>query len=65
MAYFSIIIPVYNRLDEVRDLLGVPSDQVTWCLIPVGHPLGTWAEPKRKPVSRVTYLDHWDTPFEP
>lgn len=27
MAYFSIIIPVYNRLDEVRDLLDSLSKQ--------------------------------------
>ena len=36
MAYFSIIIPVYNRLDEVRDLLDSLSKQtdkdLRWCL---------------------------------
>ena len=51
------------REDEVRALLGIPHDIVTWCLVPVGHPLGRWAEPKRKPVDRVAYLDTWKTPF--
>ena len=50
---------------EIRALLGIPDDIVTWALIPVGHPLGRWAEPKRKPVARVAYLDTWSTPFEP
>ena len=29
MAYFSIIVPVYNRLEEVRDLLESLSQQTS------------------------------------
>jgi nitroreductase len=49
--------------DEVREMFAIPDDIVTWCLIPVGHPLGRWGEPRRKPVERVTFQDRWDTPF--
>lgn len=49
--------------DEVRAILDIPAEVNTWCLIPVGHPLGRWGEPKRRPVEDVTYLDTWKSPL--
>ncbi len=51
--------------DTVRSILGIPADVSSWCMIPVGHPLGRWAAPKRKPVTDIAYLDAWDTPLPP
>ena len=45
--------------DEVRAVLDIPPDVNTWAMIPVGYPLGTWAEAKRRPVHEVTYWDAW------
>jgi len=50
------------REDEVREVLEVPDDVNTWCMIPIGHPLGRWGEAKRRPVAEVTYLDTWKNP---
>jgi nitroreductase len=49
--------------DTVREILGIPADVNTWCMIPVGHPLGRWAQPRRKPVTDIAYLDTWSTPL--
>lgn len=53
------------REREVKEVLGIPEDVHTWCMIPVGHPLGRWGEAKRRPVTEVTHLDRWgaDGPF--
>jgi nitroreductase len=48
--------------DEVKELLGIPTDQLTFCLIPVGYPLGRWAEARRRPVAEVAYWDRWGNP---
>jgi nitroreductase len=48
--------------DDVRAVLDIPADVSTWAMIPVGHPLGRWGEPKRRPVRDVTYYDTWKTP---
>jgi nitroreductase len=48
--------------DEVRAILDIPADVNTWAMIPVGHPLGRWGEPKRRPVEEVTYYDTWKQP---
>lgn len=48
--------------DEVRAVLDIPADVNTWAMIPVGHPLGRWAEAKRRPVQEVTYYDTWTNP---
>lgn len=50
------------REDEVRAVLDIPDDVNTWCMIPVGHPLGRWGEAKRRPVADITYLDGWRNP---
>ncbi|GAC1518176.1 MAG: nitroreductase family protein [Acidimicrobiales bacterium] len=53
-----------HRLNEgeVRDVLGIPDEVNTWAMIPVGYPLGKWAEAKRRPVAEVTYWDTWKNP---
>jgi nitroreductase len=48
--------------EEVKALLGIPEDVHTFALIPVGYPLGRWAEAPRKPVQEVAYWDKWGTP---
>lgn len=50
------------REDEVREVLGIPSDVNAWAMIPVGYPLGKWGEAKRRPVREVTYWDTWKNP---
>ncbi|HUQ39132.1 MAG TPA: nitroreductase family protein [Acidimicrobiales bacterium] len=47
---------------EVRDVLGIPDDVVTYCMIPVGYPTGKWGEAKRKPVDQVMYWNTWEQP---
>lgn len=48
--------------DAVKDLLGIPPHVTTYALIPVGHPLGKWGEPKRRPLGEVSYHDRWGRP---
>jgi nitroreductase len=46
--------------DEMRDLLGLPSDALTMALIPLGYPeRGRWSEPKRQPLEQVVHWDRW------
>ena len=48
--------------DDVKRLLGIPEDALTMALIPLGYPdRGRWAQPKRRPVEEVTYLNRWGT----
>jgi nitroreductase len=53
-----------HRIQEpdVRAVLDVPEDVETWAMIPVGHPLGRWAEAARRPVAEVTYWNTWKQP---
>ncbi len=46
--------------DEVKNILGMPEEALTYCIIPVGYPLGRWGEAKRRPVGEVTYRDRWN-----
>ncbi len=32
----------------VKQILGIPDDVATYCIIPVGYPLGRWGEAVRK-----------------
>jgi len=46
--------------DELRSLLGLPSDALTMALIPMGYPAkGRWAQPRRLPVEEVVHWDRW------
>ena len=54
-----------HRYDEqaVKDLLGIPAEVNTFTIVPVGHPLGRWAEAPRRPVEEMAYRDRWGQPF--
>jgi nitroreductase len=46
--------------DELRSLLGLPSDALTMALIPMGYPVkGRWAQPRRLPVEEVVHWNRW------
>jgi nitroreductase len=45
--------------DKVKAVLGIPKDVNTFCMIPVGYPLGRWGEAPRKPVEELAYVDEW------
>jgi nitroreductase len=47
----------------VKTILGIPESVDTYCMIPVGYPLGRWGEAQRKPVEEVAYRDRWGDPF--
>jgi nitroreductase len=47
----------------VKQVLGIPEDVATYCIVPVGHPLGRWGEARRRPVEEVAYRDAWGEPF--
>ncbi len=55
-----------SHLDDeeaVRQILGIPADVMTYCIIPIGYPLGRWGEAPRRPVEEVAYRDRWGAPF--
>jgi nitroreductase len=45
--------------EKVKTLLAIPAEISTFCLIPVGYPLGRWGEARRKPVEELAYRDEW------
>jgi nitroreductase len=49
--------------DEVKQILGLPPEVMTYALMPIGYPQGKFGPIKRRPVSEVAYLDsygkHW------
>jgi len=45
--------------EKVKALLAIPEDVNTFCMIPVGYPLGRWAEAPRRPVRELAYWDAW------
>lgn len=56
------------HLDEeetVRRILQIPAGVLTYCIIPVGYPLGRWGEAPRRPVEDVAYRDRWGSPLAP
>jgi nitroreductase len=50
---------------EMKAALGIPDEVSTYCLIPIGYPLGRWGEAKRQPVREVTHWNGWDGPPPP
>ena len=44
---------------EVKALLGIPDDVLTYALMPVGYPEDKFGPVKRRPVNEVTYADRW------
>ncbi|MGE3961164.1 MAG: nitroreductase family protein [Dehalococcoidia bacterium] len=50
--------------DDVKRLLGIPEEDLTMALIPLGYPAqGRWAQPKRRPVEEVAHLNGWGNAF--
>lgn len=49
--------------DKLRALVGVPDGWRIASLVAVGWPMGRHGPVRRRPVSAVTALDTWDTPF--
>ena len=45
--------------EEVKAALGIPDDVATYCLIPIGYPLGRWGEAARRPVREIAFWDRW------
>jgi nitroreductase len=50
------------READVRAVLEIPEDVVTWAMIPVGYPTGRWGEAPRRPVAEIAYWDTWRSP---
>jgi nitroreductase len=48
----------------LKKILGIPDSVLTYCIIPIGYPLGRWGEAKRQAVEAVTYRDTWGNAFE-
>jgi nitroreductase len=44
---------------EVKALLGIPDDVLTYALMPIGYPEGKFGPVTRRPVQEVAYLDRW------
>jgi nitroreductase len=44
---------------EVKALLGIPDDVLTYALMPIGYPEDKFGPVKRRPVNQVAYADHW------
>jgi nitroreductase len=47
------------RDQQVKELLGIPPDIETAALIPLGHPLGKFGRPPRRPLAEVAFADRW------
>lgn len=47
------------RQDDVRALLGIPTEYETAALIPLGYPRGRWGVAARRPLDEVAFGDHW------
>jgi len=52
-----------HREQELRDTIGMPDDWTMAALVAVGYPEGGHGPVRRRPVSTVTALDHWDATF--
>jgi len=49
---------------RVKEILGVPEGWGTACAIPIGYPIGGGhGSIHRRPVEKLTFLDHWDHPY--
>jgi nitroreductase len=48
---------------EIRETLGIPDEWQLAALVVVGWPEGRHGPVRRRPVSEVAALDHWDTPL--
>ena len=57
----STLTTMYGaREKELKELLGIPDDAMTMCLIPLGYPSrGEFSTPQRRPVDRVVHWERW------
>ena len=57
------VLTTMQRRDEVpiKELLGIPEDVETCCLIPLGYPVegSRYGPTKRQPVSEIVHNDYW------
>ncbi|MBF6567624.1 MAG: nitroreductase family protein [Candidatus Binataceae bacterium] len=44
---------------QVRRLLGIPDDYLTFAMMPMGYPIEEFRRVTRKPVRKVTFHDRW------
>jgi len=44
---------------EVKALLGIPDDVLTYALMPIGYPEDKFGPVKRRPVNEVAFADRW------
>lgn len=51
--------------DRLRAVVGIPDEWKIAALVSVGWPLGKHGPVRRRPLSKVSALDTWDTPFVP
>jgi nitroreductase len=50
---------------EIKVLLGIPDEVLTWALLPLGYPHPDKFGPiRRKPISEVVFLNHWGNPWQ-
>ncbi len=49
--------------DEVKAVLGIPDDVLTFALMPIGYPLDPPGPVVRRPVEEVTFADRWGQPW--
>ncbi|MGH7986131.1 MAG: nitroreductase family protein [Candidatus Binataceae bacterium] len=59
-------LPTTNHLlyeQEIKDVLGLPSDVDTYALMPIGYPRGRFGPLSRRPVREVTFRDQWGMPW--
>jgi nitroreductase len=47
----------------VKEILNIPDGIATYCIIPIGYPLGRWGEAARRPVAEIAYRDTWGNAF--
>ena len=57
----STLTTLYSAYEEeVKVILGLPSEYTTMALIPLGYPSkGRWSQPKRQPIEEVTHWEKW------
>jgi nitroreductase len=47
--------------EEVKTVLGIPEDVLTWALMPVGWPIDKFGPLTRRPLDEIVHADRWGT----
>jgi nitroreductase len=50
--------------DEVKAIVGLPPEAMTYALMPIGYPQGKFGPIKRRPVREVAHLDRYGNPWK-